>query len=45
MDLLVETVPVVGAEPTSRLTKAGDRTIDAFAAAQVAIMEMASSTA
>ncbi|MGH3932167.1 MAG: CU044_2847 family protein [Pseudonocardiaceae bacterium] len=45
VDLLVETVPVAGTEPTSALTKAGERIIDAFAAAQMAIVEVASSTA
>jgi len=45
VDLLVETVPVAGTEPTSGLDKVGDRIIDAFAVAQVAIMEVASSTA
>ena len=45
VDLLVETVPVAGTEPTSALDKVGDRIVDAFAVAQVAIMEVASSTA
>ncbi len=45
VDLLVETVPLAGTEPTSALDKAGDRIVDAFAAARTAIMEVASSTA
>ena len=44
VDLLVETVPVAGTEPTSGLDKVGDRIVDAFAAAREAIVE-ASSTA
>ncbi|MGH3814011.1 MAG: hypothetical protein ACRDUV_16420 [Pseudonocardiaceae bacterium] len=45
VDLLVETVPVAGTEPTSGLDKVCDRIIDAFTAAREAIVEVASSTA
>ena len=45
VDLLVETVPVAGTEPTSGLDKVGGRIVDAFAAAREAIVEVASSTA
>lgn len=33
VDLLVETVPVAGTEPTSGLDKVGERIVDAFAVA------------
>ncbi|MGH4026585.1 MAG: CU044_2847 family protein [Pseudonocardiaceae bacterium] len=45
MDLLVQTVPVAGTEPTSGLDKAGERIVDAFTQAHTAIVEVASSTA
>ncbi len=44
-ELLVETVPVAGSEPTSRATEAADGALDAFSRAQEAIMEVAASTA
>lgn len=45
VDLLVEAVSVAATEPTSGLDKVGDRIVDAFAAAQAVIVEVASSTA
>ena len=43
-ELLVETIPVAGTEPTSRVDDAAERVGDAFARAQVAIVEVATST-
>lgn len=45
VELLVETVPVAGSEPTSRVTDAAAEVVDAFARAQQAIVELAASTA
>ncbi len=46
VELLVETVPVAGSEPTSRMTQeAAEGVADAFARAQEAIIEVAASTA
>jgi hypothetical protein len=45
MDLLVETMPVTGTEPTSgRLDKAQEAVADAFERAQAAIVAVAEST-
>ena len=43
--LLVETVPVAGSEPTSRVGDAIDGVVDAFTAVRGAIVELAESTA
>jgi hypothetical protein len=43
-ELLVESVAVAGMEPTSRLSGAAEHVGDAFARAQQAIVEIASST-
>jgi hypothetical protein len=45
IDLLVEAEPVAGSEPTSRIDSAVERVEDAYARAQDAIVEIASSTA
>jgi hypothetical protein len=45
VDLLVEAEPVAGTEPTSRIDSAVDRVGEAYARAQEAIVEIASSTA
>ena len=45
VELLVETVPVAGSEPTSSLDEAGRRVVEAFERAQAAIVEMGSSVA
>jgi Trypsin-co-occurring domain 1 len=45
IELLVETVPVAGSEPTSGLDAARDKVVDAYERAQVAIVEVAASTA
>ncbi|HYZ52116.1 MAG TPA: CU044_2847 family protein [Streptosporangiaceae bacterium] len=45
IDLLVEAEPVAGTEPTSRVDSAVNRVGDAYARAQRAIVEIASSTA
>ncbi len=45
VELLVETVPVAGTEPTSGLDQAGEKVVDAFAQVRAAIVEVASSTA
>jgi hypothetical protein len=45
VDLLVETTPVAGTEPTSALGDATDRVVDAFDRARQAIVEIAASTA
>lgn len=44
IELLVETAPVAGSEPTSRLDAAVDRAGEAFTRAQGAIVEIATST-
>jgi preprotein translocase subunit SecA len=44
IEVLVETVPVAGSEPTSRLSRAGEKVQDAFERAQEAIIEVAAST-
>jgi hypothetical protein len=45
VELLVETVPVAGSEPTSRVSDAAAEVADAFSRAQQAIVELAASTA
>lgn len=45
VELLVETTPVAGSEPTSRLSDAVEHVEDAFTRAQQAILEIAASTA
>jgi len=45
IELMVETIPVAGSEPTSRATEAADGVVDAFSRAQEAIVEVAASTA
>lgn len=42
--ILVETIPVAGSEPTSRLGKASDQLQETWLQAQLAIVELASST-
>jgi 2-polyprenyl-6-methoxyphenol hydroxylase-like FAD-dependent oxidoreductase len=44
VELLVETVPAVGSEPTAGLDQARDRVLDAYERAQAAIVAVASST-
>ena len=44
VELLIETTPVAGSEPTSRIDAAVDRVGGAFSRAQAAIVEIASST-
>jgi hypothetical protein len=44
VELLVETTPVAGTEPTSKLDEAGERVASAFVRAQSAIVEIATST-
>lgn len=44
-ELLVETTPVAGSEPTSRTSESAERVVDAFIRAQRAIIEVAGSTA
>jgi hypothetical protein len=44
VEVLVETVPPVGSEPTSRVDAAVDRLGEAFVRAQNAIVEIATST-
>jgi len=45
IELMVETIPVAGTEPTSRASEAADGVVDAFSRAQKAIVEIAASTA
>ena len=45
LEVLVETTPVAGTQPTSRASDAADRVIDAFDRAKETILELASSTA
>ncbi|GHF50067.1 hypothetical protein FHX82_003843 [Amycolatopsis bartoniae] len=45
VDVLVETVPVPGSEPTSRLSDAGGRAVDLLETAQEVIVSTARSTA
>ncbi|MER5472438.1 CU044_2847 family protein [Streptomyces sp. NPDC002935] len=45
VELLVETVPVPGSEPTSRLGDAGRQVVDSFELARDAVVEIATSTA
>ena len=44
LELLVETTPVAGSEPTSKLGDAVEGVADAFTKAQLAIVEVATST-
>jgi len=44
VELLVETSPVAGSEPTSKLSRAQDTVGEAFERAQTAIVAVASST-
>lgn len=44
VELLIETTPVAGSEPTSRIDATVDRVGGAFSRAQAAIVEIASST-
>jgi hypothetical protein len=44
VDVLVQTIPVAGTEPTSRLGDAGQRVLDAFDRAQDVIVGAARST-
>lgn len=44
IEVLVETTPVAGSEPTSRVDAAIDRAAEAFTRAQSAILEIATST-
>jgi hypothetical protein len=44
VELLLETTPVAGTEPTSKLDEAGERVASAFVRAQAAIVEIATST-
>lgn len=45
IEILVETVPVPGTEPTSRLSDAGERVRTAFDSAQDVIVSLAARTA
>jgi NTP-dependent ternary system trypsin peptidase co-occuring protein len=45
VEVLVQTVLVAGTEPSSAVSGAGDRVVDAFAQAWQAIVEIAASTA
>lgn len=45
VEVLVETTPVAGTQPTSRASDATDRVIDAFDRAKATILEVAASTA
>lgn len=45
LDIDVEVSPVAGTEPTSRVSKATDAVLDAFAQAREAIVEIAASMA
>jgi hypothetical protein len=45
VEVLVETVPVAGTEPTSRISDAVDGVTDVFSRLQQVILELASSTA
>lgn len=45
VELLVETTPIAGSEPTSRVSHAVDGVVDAFGQAQRAIVELTTSVA
>ena len=45
LDIDVETAPVVGSEPTSKISRAAEGVLDAFAQAQEAIVAISASVA